>query len=93
MTKSLEFVLRSNDQLLAKVLGAPAPAPVPTGQTPESQGRKRVLTALSSAASPGGDVPQRPAIEHREDGRLTEKSRLNVVEELVNRMRAEGEGV
>jgi hypothetical protein len=93
MTKSLEFVLRSNDTLLAKVLGAPAAPPVdPNARSAASVDRTRKLTALSSAASPGGDVPTRPPIEHREDGRLTEVARTNVVEELVRKMRAEGEG-
>jgi hypothetical protein len=85
MDKSLEFTLRSNDALLAKVLGvAPAAPPPATGaETPEANQRKRALTALSSAASPSGDTPQRTPIEHRGDGKLTEKSRLQLVQEMM----------
>lgn len=91
MTKSLEFVLRSNDTLLAKVLGAP-PAPVaPVGtHTPEAAGRQRKLTALSSAASPSGDVPQRQPLQHRPDGRLDESSRASLIATMMGKLN-EGE--
>lgn len=85
MTKALDFTLRSNDALLGKVLGAPAAPPVdPTVRTPEATQRGRQLTALSSAASPAGDSPTRAPIEHRADGKLSEKSRLQLVQEMVN---------
>jgi hypothetical protein len=83
MTQALEFVVRSNDGLLAKVLGAGpgAPAPVPGADTLPN---KRVLTALSSAASPSGEAATRVPLEHRGDGKLTEKSRIALVQELMN---------
>lgn len=94
MERSLEYVLRSNDALLGKVLGAPPiPAHVLPGNQPESIERKRTLHALSSAASPAGESPTRTPITHREDGRLDEKSRMTVVQELVNRMRGSDEGM
>jgi hypothetical protein len=84
MEKSLDYVLRSNDVLLGKVLGnAGAPAPAPGTRTPEAQHRGRQLTALSSAASPSGDNATRAPIEHRPDGKLTEKSRLQLVQEMM----------
>jgi hypothetical protein len=82
MDKALEFTVRSNDGLLAKVLGMqPVIAPAPGT---ESEPRKRVLTALSSAASPSGEAAQRTPIEHRGDGRLSEKSRLALVQEMMS---------
>lgn len=95
MERSLEYVLRSNDVLLGKVLGAPSVPAVPQfpGNAPAANDRKRVLHALSSAASPAGEQPTRTPITHREDGRLSEQSRLTVVQELVNRMRGSDEGI
>ena len=87
MDKSLEFVLRSNDGLLAKVLGGPAPAaPAPGARTPESDARGRKLTALSSAASPSGEAATRVPIESRGDGtgKMSEKSRLALVQEMMS---------
>jgi len=95
MNRSLEFVLRSDDALLAKVLGAPAPAPVtalPSGTSPASTERKRSLTALSSAASPGGDAPRAAPITTREDGRIDESSRQSLISQLMAGMNAEREG-
>lgn len=94
MTQSLEFVLRSNDTLLAKVLSVPAAPVVPTppGETQASIDRKRTLTALSSAASPTGDVPRRQPITHREDGKLSESSRQGLLNELMGKLNADGEG-
>jgi hypothetical protein len=89
MDKALEFTLRSNDALLAKVLGvapaAPA-APPPDQRTPEAVHRGRQLTALSSAASPSGDTPQRTPIVSRNDGtgKMSEKSRLALVQEMMS---------
>jgi hypothetical protein len=95
MEKSLEFELRSNDALLAKVLGVgqTAPPPNPNERTAEAVHRQRQLTALSSAASPSGDVPQRTPLEHRGDGRLTEQSRLGLVKEFMNSLQGTGEGI
>jgi hypothetical protein len=86
MDKALEFTVRSNDLLLAKVLGVTAapPTPAPGTRTPQAVHRGRQLTALSSAASPSGEAATRAPIEHRGDGKLTEKSRLALVQELVN---------
>ena len=88
MTRSLEFTLRSNDELLAKVLGGgpheeppPAPSPGPTAQ--ETDLRKRQLSALSSAATPAGEAPVAPVIQHREDGKLTEQSRLDLIRQMT----------
>lgn len=105
MDDSLEFALRRTDALLARVLGAvpspsataPAFAPqVPAGppQVSPNVERQRVLTALSTGASPAGETaPQRPALEHRPgDGRLTEASRSNLVEEIVASMRGGTQG-
>lgn len=83
MTKSLDYVLRSNDVLLGKVLGATSAPPAAGQRTPEADARTRKLTALSSAASPSGDSPTRTPIEHRPDGKLTEKSRLQLVQEMM----------
>jgi hypothetical protein len=86
MTEALEYVVRSDDQLLGRVLGQPpAPAAAAAGtRTPEAESRGRKLTALSSAASPSGDAPTRAPIEHRPDGKLTEKSRLQLVQEMMS---------
>jgi hypothetical protein len=82
MDKALEFTVRSNDGLLAKVLGmTPVVAPAPGADTIAN---KRQLTALSSAASPSGEAAQRTPIEHRGDGRLSEKSRLALVQEMMS---------
>jgi hypothetical protein len=85
MVKSLDFTLRSNDSLLAKILGPAAPpAPTPSpGESPEADARKRQLTALSSAAAPTGEAPQRVPLTHREDGKLSEDSRLQLVREMT----------
>ena len=93
MGKSLEFVLRSNDALLAKILGAPvAPPSALPGHSPADAERQRKLTALSSAASPSGEVPVRKPIEHRPDGRLTEESRQAVLAQMVGKLTDSGEG-
>jgi hypothetical protein len=86
MTEALEYVVRSDDALLGRVLGAPAPPPTPGPgtRTAEATDRGRKLTALSSAASPSGDAPTRAPIEHRPDGKLTEKSRLQLVQEMMS---------
>lgn len=92
MAEALEFTLRSNDTLLTKALGAPAPPPPPVGspqsRSPEAQTRGRRLTAVSSAASPSGEAPTRQPLEHRGDGKLTEKSRLQLVQEMIGGMDA-----
>ncbi len=64
----------------------PAPlAPVVyPGQTPQADARHRYLTALSSAASPSGDAPQRTPLAHRPDGKLDEKSRMQLVQEMTS---------
>jgi hypothetical protein len=87
MDEALEYTLRSNDMLLAKVLGVAAPpgTPTPAGtRTPEAVQRGRALTALSSAASPSGDTVTRQPLEHRGDGKLTERSRLQLVQEMFS---------
>lgn len=89
MDRALEFALRSNDQILAKVLsggvGAPA-VPAPATRTPAEDATRRKLTALSSAASPSGEGATRTPIVSRGDGtgKMSEKSRLQLVAELVN---------
>lgn len=88
MDKALEFALRSNDAIFGKVLtgvpGAPA-LPGPAASTPAANARKRSLTAVSSAASPSGEGATRTPIVSRNDGtgKMSEKSRLQLVQELV----------
>ena len=97
MNQALEFQLRSTDSLFAKIVGGAPPAalpPVPPaappappvfpGQTPQADARHRYLTALSSAASPSGDVPQRLPLAHRADGKLDEKSRMQLVQDMTS---------
>jgi hypothetical protein len=94
MVESLEFVLRSDNTLLARVLGTgqPAPPPGPPTVSPTLD-NKRVLTALSTGASPAGEPTPRPPLEHRPDGRLTEASRSQMMEQIVAGMRGgEGQG-
>lgn len=98
MDKALEFTVRSNDALLAKVLGVATPSALPPspGERPaEAVHRGRQLTALSSAASPSGEAATRVPLEHRGDGKLTEKSRIALVQELMNGhlTGAPGEGI
>jgi hypothetical protein len=62
--------------------GAPAPVVYP-GQTPEADARKRYLTAVSSAASPSGEAPVRQPIAHRADGKLDERSRMQMIQEMT----------
>jgi hypothetical protein len=89
---SMDYVLRSSDTYLQKALSAPAPVIHP-GDTPEAIEHKRKLTALSSAASPTGDAPQRAPIQMREDGlKMTEGSRLALVQQMAEGMRREREG-
>lgn len=72
--------------------GIPAPPPQPPGsppmvypgQTPEADARKRYLTAVSSAASPSGEAPVRTPIQHRADGRIDERSRMDLVKEMTS---------
>ena len=72
--------------------GVPAPPPFPPGsvppvlapgQTPEADARKRYLTAVSSPASPSGEAPTRTPITHRADGKIEEKSRMQLIQELT----------
>jgi hypothetical protein len=84
MDKALEFTVRSNDGLLAKVLGMQPVIADPNQRSPEAMSTARKLTALSSAASPSGEAAQRTPIEHRGDGRLSEKSRLALVQEMMS---------
>jgi hypothetical protein len=86
MTRSLEYTLRSSDTLLAKVLGggsAPTAAPPSSPTAAEADLRKRQLSALSSAAAPAGEAPIAPPIQHREDGKLTEESRLALIRQMT----------
>lgn len=89
MDRALEFALRSNDALLLKSLGGTPAAgtlPGPAASTPAANARKRSLTAVSSAASPSGEGATRTPIVSRPDGtgKMSEKSRLQLVQELVN---------
>lgn len=100
MGQALEFQLRSTDTLFNKIISAPPPAPatapaapppmppgvpvVQPGQTPEADARKRYLTAVSSAASPSGEAPVRQPIGHRPDGKLDERSRMQLVQEMTS---------
>jgi hypothetical protein len=70
----------------------PAPPPFPPGatppvvqpgQTPEADARKRYLTAVSSPASPSGEAPTRTPISHRADGKIEEKSRMQLIQEMT----------
>lgn len=99
-TQALEFQLRSTDSLLTKIVsGPPAAAPpgappatppapaapvVYPGQTPQADARHRYLTALSSAASPSGEAPSRTPLAHRPDGKLDERSRMQLVQEMTS---------
>jgi hypothetical protein len=101
MYEALEFVLRSTDSLLARVLSPaaslPAPpveptpafpaAPVPDG----ARERQRLLNALSTGASPVGAPPLRQPIEvdHAGGGRMTELSRRRLVEQAVSDLRGQ----
>ena len=81
--QALESVLWSNEVFRGKVLDTAPPKPV--GEQPEAQERKRKLKAVSGAASPvSGPSPKRPPAETGADGRLTEKSRQDLVKELAN---------
>jgi len=90
--QALEATLWSNESFRARVMGDDAP-PTPVGDQPEAKERKRKLSAISSSASPvSGPSPKRNAAETGVDGRLTEKSRQDLVKELANGMARQSEG-
>ena len=89
--QALESVLWSNEAFRAKVIDA-KPVEVP-GEKPEAVDRKRKLNALGTAASPvSGPSPKRPPAETGADGRLTEKSRQDLVKELATGIARQSEG-
>lgn len=89
--QALESVLWGNELFRAKVLDTPPPKPA--GETDEAKDRKRKLRAVSGAASPvSGPSPKRPPAETGGDGRLTEKSRQDLVKELANGIARQSEG-
>lgn len=106
MYDALEFVLRSTDTLLGRVLTGPSPAALaaaaapaqPAVQTPilgrtaEAMDNARLLTALSTGANPVGAPPPRAPLEvdHSGGGRMTEQSRQRLISEVVGQMRQEG---
>ena len=87
MDKALEFQLRSNDVLLAKVLGATAPPATPAGGAPVTRDGPHP-DGSSLRYRPQHPHPvktaQRVPLEHRGDGKLTEKSRIALVQEMMN---------
>lgn len=103
MYEALEFVLRSTDTLLTRVLSGQAPvgaAPAvsgPPGAAPpappvtNSSETKRLLTALSTGANPVGQAPVRQAVQvdHAGGGRMTEVSRRQVVDQAVAELRGQ----
>lgn len=91
--QALEHVLWTNESFRGRVLGTSALPPEPPGNQPEAVERKRKLTALSGAASPvSGPAPQRSPLEHGVDGKLTEKSRSQLVKDAANMLRQSNEG-
>ena len=85
--RSLEHVLWTNEVFRAKVLGTDVPQE-PPGAKPEAIDRKRKLRAVSSSAHPvSGGTPARTPAETGPDGRLSEKSRLGLVQELAGKIR------
>jgi hypothetical protein len=91
-TQALEATLWGNELFRNKVMGEGPKKPV--GEQPEAQDRKRKLKAISTGASPvSGPAPQRAKAEVGSDGRLTEKSRQDLIKELANGMARQSEGV
>jgi hypothetical protein len=91
--QALEHTLWTNEAFRARVLGTSGPVASP-GDAPAAVQRKRKLTALSGAASPvAGPGPRQSPIEHGVDGKLTEKSRQQVVKEAANMLRQSSEGI
>lgn len=91
--QALEVSLFQDPVLRARVVGDPssvAPTPV-LGPTPAGEEKKRVLHALSGAATPvAGPPPRREALETRADGRLTPSSRSTLVQELATTLKSRG---
>lgn len=97
MTDALEAVVRSDDGLLAKVLGGPTvavppaqepvvPQAIPQPQhTPEAAERQRLLTALSPGASPTGTpAPRAPLeVDRGNGGMMTEVAKRALAQEIV----------
>ncbi len=84
--RAMDMTMRSDDTRLAKVLGAADPAPPAPAKTPAAD-RKKKLSGVSAAASPNGAGGGRPPLENRPDGRLTEQSRMSVVQEAANALK------
>jgi hypothetical protein len=90
--QALEHTLWTNESFRARVLGTSGPV-TPPGEQPEAQERKRKLSALSSSASPvSGPSPRRSPLEAGVDGKLTEKSRQDLVKDAANMLRRQNEG-
>lgn len=93
--EALDIAFWQDPELRSRVAGTvtpPAAPPAPVvGPTPEREERKRVLHALSGAASPvAGPPPERVPLETRMDGRLTPASRNSLVDSLAATLRERG---
>ena len=83
LERALEHTLWTNESFRAKILGTDGPT-TPPGEQPAAQERKRKLTAVSSSASPvTGSSSTRSPLENDSNGRLQEKSRMQVVQDLA----------
>lgn len=92
--EALEHTLWTDPTLRARVVGAAAPpaAPVPpVGPTVQGEQNKRVLHALSGAATPiAGPPPASAKLETRADGTLTSGSKDLLVNQLAASLRERG---
>jgi hypothetical protein len=90
--QALEHTLWTNEAFRQRVLGTSGPQAQP-GDAPEAQARKRKLHAVSGAAGPtAGPTPGRSPLENGADGKLTERSRQDLVKEAANMLRRTSEG-
>lgn len=88
----LESTVWKHEQFRSKVLAANSEVPTEAIAAKEaSANRKRVLTGLSAAAAPVGDVPT-GSLSARPDGRLDEQSRKRLIATVVNQFRAASGG-
>lgn len=88
----LESTLWKHEQFRSKVLAANTEVPTEVEAAKEaSAARKRVLSGLSAAAAPVGDVPA-GSLSARPDGRLDEQSRKRLIATVVNQFRAASGG-
>ena len=88
----MESTLWKHEEFRKKVLTAESGMPNPAQVEKEaSANRKRVLSGLSAAAAPVGDVPT-GSLSARPDGRLDEQSRKRLIATVVNQFRAASGG-